>query len=415
MLRGLLFPLAAGLVFMSLTALAAVSDFTGEFANANWTAGTQSCVRTADSAAYDKLIDQASAANKGATFVKVADASDTAGSSITYSPGASEQGPWRVAIIKNWYGVISGGVEAGGVATGTADTGPPATGMPDPGSFDPSWGTVDTYWRAVTATDDGRTSVTAFPTGYDILPNADSSSGSIGAAMGAGGLQSTVASVDPDTFTLDRSVDWVAWVVAVRPEAAVARSAALAATADLASAPQRDLLRAVLLPATAALAASGYTIRAAAASVSATAEIASVGAHVAERTSGLSATAAIASVGEHIAERTSALSAEADIASVGQVESGGAAVERSASLDATADISSDGARHSRYQVRNLVAVAVSTSEIDLTWDAMTLLSPVAYDIERDSVVIVRDHPDEFYNDTGLDADTGYVYRVRAVA
>lgn len=61
---------------------------------------------------------------------------------------------------------------------------------------------------------------------------------------------------------------------------------------------------------------------------------------------------------------------------------------------------------------NLQAVAVSSSQIDLTWDAVTGVS--GYDIERDGVVIVFDHPTTSYSDTGLDPDTQYDYRVRAV-
>jgi hypothetical protein len=62
--------------------------------------------------------------------------------------------------------------------------------------------------------------------------------------------------------------------------------------------------------------------------------------------------------------------------------------------------------------QNLVAVAVDTDQIDLTWDEF--LGASAYDIERDSNIIVFDHPTEAYSDIGLASDTLYTYRVRAV-
>ena len=62
--------------------------------------------------------------------------------------------------------------------------------------------------------------------------------------------------------------------------------------------------------------------------------------------------------------------------------------------------------------QNLIAVAVSTNEIDLVWDVF--IGAAAYDIERDGVTIVFDHPTETYDDVGLAPETLYTYRVRAV-
>lgn len=61
---------------------------------------------------------------------------------------------------------------------------------------------------------------------------------------------------------------------------------------------------------------------------------------------------------------------------------------------------------------NLQAVAVSDTQIDLSWDAVT--GATGYDIERDGAIIVFDHPTTSYSDTGLAATTEYDYRVRAV-
>lgn len=61
---------------------------------------------------------------------------------------------------------------------------------------------------------------------------------------------------------------------------------------------------------------------------------------------------------------------------------------------------------------NLQATAISATEIDLTWDAV--FGATGYDLERDGVIIVTDHPTTSYSDTGLTPETEYAYRVRAV-
>jgi hypothetical protein len=61
---------------------------------------------------------------------------------------------------------------------------------------------------------------------------------------------------------------------------------------------------------------------------------------------------------------------------------------------------------------NLIAVAISPNEIDLTWDAF--VGAVAYDIERDGAIIAFDVPTNAYDDLGLSPNTLYTYRVRAV-
>jgi hypothetical protein len=110
------------------------------------------------------------------------------------------------------------------------------------------------------------------------------------------------------------------------------------------------------------------------------------------------------------------LDAVATIEASGIVEA--PAVERAASLDAVATIQASGTVVSGgpnpRQVTNLIATAVSQTQIDLTWTAASLPVPQVYDIERDSVVILEDHIGTSYSDTGLTANTLYTYRVRAV-
>lgn len=61
---------------------------------------------------------------------------------------------------------------------------------------------------------------------------------------------------------------------------------------------------------------------------------------------------------------------------------------------------------------NLTATAVSVSQIDLDWDEVQ--DATGYDIERDGVIVVKNHLVTSYSDTGLSAGTTYSYRVRAV-
>jgi hypothetical protein len=64
------------------------------------------------------------------------------------------------------------------------------------------------------------------------------------------------------------------------------------------------------------------------------------------------------------------------------------------------------------QVTGLIAAPVSSSRIDLEWDAFD--GAVGYDVERDDAVVAFDVDGETYSDTDLDPDTQYTYRVRAV-
>gem|GEM_PF-3041294 len=67
---------------------------------------------------------------------------------------------------------------------------------------------------------------------------------------------------------------------------------------------------------------------------------------------------------------------------------------------------------------NLSATAISASQIDLSWDGVTGPTPVdGYEIERmtegGSAEKIGTTADTTYSDTGLQADTTYIYRVRA--
>lgn len=173
--------------------------------------GRDGTTGTGSISGFTLLFDQASSANRGQTFAKVADGTESG--TFSYTSGASEQGAWRIAVIKDWWGTIATGVAVSASATGTSAN-------PNPASLTPSWGAADTYWRTVCAFDDGRRSITAYPSSpdnFNLFQNSDASGGSGGAGMGSAGLDKNAASVDPGTFTLSASVGWVAWLIAIRP------------------------------------------------------------------------------------------------------------------------------------------------------------------------------------------------------
>jgi hypothetical protein len=62
--------------------------------------------------------------------------------------------------------------------------------------------------------------------------------------------------------------------------------------------------------------------------------------------------------------------------------------------------------------QNVLATTTGQTTITVTWDAVP--AATGYDIERNSAVIVLNHPASPYNDSGLTPDTLYTYRVRAV-
>lgn len=154
------------------------------------------------------------------TAVKKSDGTETG--NFTLSLGASEQGAWRIFRITGWdssgtfpsdtdsaaeFALVGNGVETS-VAAG-------ASANPDPPTINPSnWDVADTLWIANCAADTSRT-ISVYP--LIGLQTADVSGGSTGATLGTCTKNDTVASLDPGTFTISASDDWVAMITGVRP------------------------------------------------------------------------------------------------------------------------------------------------------------------------------------------------------
>lgn len=89
----------------------------------------------------------------------------------------------------------------------------------------------------------------------------------------------------------------------------------------------------------------------------------------------------------------------------------------SGNVSATSTLTGTGAVSSASLVQlalpiNFTATPVSTTQINLAWDAVT--GATGYEVERDSSVIAYPATNS-YNDTGRTASTQYSYRVRATS
>jgi len=140
---------------------------------------------------------------------------------FTVSLGATEQGSWIVYRITGWEGTIGAdfgnGASSGAVVSNNSVQS--SSNTPDPPNLDPAtWATEDTLWFAGCAVDTSRT-VSIFP-----LPDnqySDPSGGSNGATLAVCTTNSAVSALDPGTFTISASDDWIGMTVAVRPAADV--------------------------------------------------------------------------------------------------------------------------------------------------------------------------------------------------
>ena len=83
-------------------------------------------------------------------------------------------------------------------------------------------GAVDILALAFCAARDDDATVSAYPSGYSYLTVEQQSGGggNNSAELGIAALQTTAASVDPGTFTLSESENWVAQTVVLGPAAA---------------------------------------------------------------------------------------------------------------------------------------------------------------------------------------------------
>lgn len=133
---------------------------------------------------------------------------------------AAEQGSWRVFRIPaaTWEGTLGTTFEnvaaSGSVVMFPANA---ASSTPDPPLLTPNnWGAEDTLWFALAGVDTSRT-VSVFP-----LPDNQTSQvsgGSGGATLAICTQNLNASSLNPGTFTISASDDWIAFTIGIRPSA----------------------------------------------------------------------------------------------------------------------------------------------------------------------------------------------------
>ncbi len=153
-------------------------------------------------------------------LAKVAAGTETG--TFTATATATEQGGWRIFRIPaaSWFGgALVQGPDSNGLSAFGDSSGSPSAN-PNPSVLNPAnWDVEDTLWIAAIGVDTSRT-ISVYP--FADRNTADVSGGSTGATLGICTTTSTVASLDPGTFTISASDDWGALTVAVRPSAAAA-------------------------------------------------------------------------------------------------------------------------------------------------------------------------------------------------
>lgn len=152
-------------------------------------------------------------------YAKISDGTETGTFAATLN--ASESGGWRIFRITGWFGsgiIASAGsgtqIDANGMSMLSAIA---SSSNPNPPALDPAnWATEDVLWIAACALDTSRT-ISVYPLAG--RNTADNSGGSGGATLGICTSESAVGSLDPGTFTISASDDWVAATIAIRPAA----------------------------------------------------------------------------------------------------------------------------------------------------------------------------------------------------
>jgi len=158
------------------------------------------------------MIDSLTYSTTHVIYAKVADGSE-GGTTVNIVTSSSSKAACITRVIKDWFGVITGGISKAD-AVGSSAT-------PDPPSLSPAWGAADTLWLALTSSYQ-KVTVSAYPTNYISGYNVVTSGGSASTNCGAGSAicQLNAATENPGTYTLSNSTDWIAITIAVRPAAA---------------------------------------------------------------------------------------------------------------------------------------------------------------------------------------------------
>jgi hypothetical protein len=141
---------------------------------------------------------------RGLAFAKVATGSED-GTTVSYTC-PSENGSWRVEVIKQWGGSITNHVAVSAAAT-QSNTAPDPNPVTVPGG-----GGYWSYIRACTSVDNAG-GVSGYPSGYTIYQSSLAGPATLGSA---GTTSIGASSVNPGAFAIGSAVASVSWAIAVR-------------------------------------------------------------------------------------------------------------------------------------------------------------------------------------------------------
>jgi hypothetical protein len=149
-------------------------------------------------------------------FAKVADSSE-AGTTIDFVADGPVKAVAQVYRISGWYGGALTGTDNDGCSVGA---GSGTSVSPNPPNRDPAnWGTEDALWLAFAACD-GHEAVSAYPLGFTDGWYSESDAAADSVSLASAVKSETVSNLDPGTFTIANSQEWVGVTVVVRPSSA---------------------------------------------------------------------------------------------------------------------------------------------------------------------------------------------------
>lgn len=139
-------------------------------------------------------------------FYRIADGGE--GASVSFTTDVSEDSAGCVYRIAGQHAVTTPQINAG----------PPvgSSTSPDPELLTPTWSTEDTLFIAIGGADGSAVDFTAYPTNYDTSQITIPTHTANGGACAMAARAYTADSDDPGVFTIDTSVRWITYTVAVR-------------------------------------------------------------------------------------------------------------------------------------------------------------------------------------------------------
>lgn len=135
-------------------------------------------------------------------------ASGAEGASVNLTTDVAEDSAGCAYRITGWHGTTLPAINVG-----------PPTGAsvsPDPAPLTPTWAVEDTTYIVIAGADGSAVDFTAYPTSYDTSQITSPTHTASGGACAMAARDYASISDDPAVFTIDTSVRWVVFTVAVR-------------------------------------------------------------------------------------------------------------------------------------------------------------------------------------------------------